>query len=192
MSHRAMSHRPRAASLPVDPTRARDVPAEHGAREMRRRQRGEGRAASDDRRTLANKSVDPSRVLHSGGGGGGGVLVARASFVSIRTTPVTAAPRGTCDASPSGATPPAVHPRRRAPSPAGPARASTAFDASSARTTRGRARASIPQVRRRRIPRGRGGRGPRPRARGATRPRGGRRGHRRVRLGTGGRARAGR
>ena len=76
--------------------------------------------------------------LHSGGGGGGGgggvivvvVFVRAAAFVSIRTTPATAAPRGTGDDAFSGATPPAVHPRRRAPSPVGPARASTAFDAS--------------------------------------------------------------
>mmetsp|Transcript_9194 Transcript_9194/g.37585 ORF Transcript_9194/g.37585 Transcript_9194/m.37585 type:complete len:203 (-) Transcript_9194:186-794(-) len=72
--------------------------------------------------------------LHSGGGGGGVggvvVVVVRAAFVSIRTMPATAAPRGTCDDASRGATPPAVHPRRRAPSPAGPARASTAFDAS--------------------------------------------------------------
>mmetsp|Transcript_11457 Transcript_11457/g.51886 ORF Transcript_11457/g.51886 Transcript_11457/m.51886 type:complete len:201 (-) Transcript_11457:179-781(-) len=77
-----------------------------------------------------NPFTHPASV-HSGGGGGGGVVrLALFVSVSIRTTPVTAAPRGTGGESPSGATPPAVHPRRRAPSPTGPARASTALDAS--------------------------------------------------------------
>ena len=100
---------------------------------------GDSAAKGDPHATIGEPSrtnplLDPHPAsLHSGGGeddGAGPIVVARASFVSIRTTPVTAAPRGTCDASPSGATPPAVHPRRRAPSPVGPARASTAFDAS--------------------------------------------------------------
>ena len=159
---------------PVDPTRARRA---------RRTRRTRSASATARRRAIRTRrsahpreqTRRPPRVLHSGGGGGGGgvVVVAGGRLVSSRSGRRPRPPRrGELRCVTERRTPPAVHPRRRAPSPDG---AGEGVDGvrrvPSARTTRGRARASIPRVRRRRVPRGRGGRGPRPRARGATRPR---------------------
>ena len=131
MSHRAMSHRPRAASLPVDPTRARRARRTRRTRNASataRRRASRKRRSAHPREQIRRPAPRPSTRAAAEGGGG----VARRPGV-VRFDQDDARDRRAegnvrcvterCDAAGG------PH-RRRAPSPAGPARASTAFDAS--------------------------------------------------------------